>query len=52
LLTFLPNVFKWFTTGSAFAGSKVQELKLKKQLTEGFNDEDILKRMSLQAHFL
>lgn len=42
LLTFLPNVFKWFTTGSAFVGSKVQELKLKKQLTEGFSDEDLL----------
>ena len=44
LLTFLPNVFKWFTTGSAFAGSKVQELKLKKQLKEGFSDGDLLKK--------
>ncbi|ROS05420.1 hypothetical protein EDC56_0950 [Sinobacterium caligoides] len=44
LLTFLPNVFKWFTTGSAFSGSKVQELKLKKQLTEGFSDGDLLKK--------
>ncbi|KZN57958.1 hypothetical protein [Pseudoalteromonas luteoviolacea] len=44
LLTFLPNVFKWFTTGNAFVGSKVQELKLKKQLTEGFSDQDLLKK--------
>ena len=44
LLTFLPNVFKWFTMGSAFAGSKVQELKLIKQLTEGFSYGDLLKK--------
>ncbi|WP_116963829.1 hypothetical protein [Fastidiosibacter lacustris] len=44
LLSFFPYVFKWLTTGTAFSGSKVQELKLKKQLKEGFSEGDVLIR--------
>lgn len=40
----LPNAFKWRTVGHAIEGSKVQELKLLKQLKSDLSDSDLIDR--------